>query len=243
MIRALYTAASGMLVESRRMDLAARNLYYAQIPGYKATGELRAAVAPPAPGVSTDVQTDYVGEFMDPSPGPVRPTGRALDLALSGDGFFALQTPAGIGYTRDGRFRLDADRVIRSASGDVLLGQGGAMQLPEDLPLTAEIVVEADGTFRADGKVIGRLRLEHFPGYRGLRQAGGNLYFPTGAVRPVPARPEVIQKALEQGNVQIVEQMVRTIEAVRAFESYQRVIQTVMDDVTSAAVQKIGRLA
>jgi len=243
MIRALYTAASGMLVESRRMDLAARNLYYAQIPGYKATGELRTALESPTPETPSDVQTDYVGEFIDPSPGPVRPTGRPLDLALSGDGFFALQTPAGVGYTRDGRFRVGQDRMIRSASGDVLLGQGGPMQLPEGLPLTAEIVVEPDGTFRADGKVIERLRLEHFPGYRGLRQAGGNLYFPTGAVKPVPARAEVIQKALEEGNVQIVAQMVRTIEAVRAFESYQRVIQTVMDDVTSAAVQKIGRVA
>ncbi len=244
MIRALYTATSGMLVEARRLDLSSRNLYYSMVPGYRGAGELRAAERPTAPAVSTDVQTRYVGEFVDPRPGEIQPTGRALDLALEGDGFFVLQTPAGVAYTRAGRFHRGGDGVIRYANGFALLGEEGPIQVPgELLPPGAEIRVEEDGTVLAGGEVVGRLLLRDFPGFRGLRRVQGTLFFPTGAVNPVPAKARVLQKALEQSNVQIVEQMVRTLQAVRAYESYQKVVTTVMEEVTAESVRRLGRVA
>ncbi|GAB4246627.1 flagellar hook-basal body protein [Deferrisoma sp.] len=239
MIRALYTATSGMLVESRRLDLAARNLYYAQVPGYKAAGELRAAQRPTEGPLPLDVQTDYQGEFVNPAPGPVRPTGRSWDLALSGDGFFVLQGPNGPLYTRDGRFFRAPDGTVRNGPGYALLGQAGPIVVPAD----TEVRVDEGGWVWAGGKQVDRLRIENFPGYRGLLRLGGNVFAAAGALQPAPANPQVLQGALEDANVQQVEQMTRMIEAVRGFEAYQKVVQTVMEDVTGEAVRRIGRVA
>ena len=244
MIRALYTATSGMLVEARRLDLAARNLYYGMVPGYRGAGELRQADRPTASAVPTDIQTRYAGEFVDAKPGAIQPTGRALDLALEGDGLFAVETPAGVAYTRAGRFYRARDGVVRNGNGFALLGEDGPIQIPDELlPPGVEIRVDEDGTVRAGGEVVGRLLLRDFPGFRGLRRVQGTLFIPTGAAAPVPAKARVLQKSLEQSNVQIVEQMVRTIEAVRAFEAYQKVITTVMEEVTAESVRRLGRVA
>ncbi|NOY45890.1 MAG: flagellar hook-basal body protein [Deltaproteobacteria bacterium] len=239
MIRALYTATSGMLVESRRLDLAARNLYYGQVPGYKGAGELRAALPATGGDLPLDVQTDYAGEFVNPAPGPVRPTNRPLDLALSGEGLFVLQGPNGLVYTRDGRFYRGPDGTVRNGSGYPLLGENG----PVVVPPNADVRVDQEGRIWAGGKQVDRLRLEAFPGYRGLLRVGGNLFVPTGAVKAVAAEAQVIQGALEESNVQQVQQMTRMIESVRAFEAYQKVVQTVMEDVTGEAVRRIGRVA
>ncbi len=243
MIRAMYTAASGMVIEARRMDLSARNMFNAQIPGYKTTVEVRQAVAPTDPRNPTDVQTLYWGEFRDPSPGQFSPTNHPLDLALEGDGFFAVQTDSGVAYTRDGRFRKGLDGTLIGPAGSRLLGREGPIQLPADLGPDPQIRVDEQGLVLLDGNEIDQIRLADFPGYRGLRPAGPSLYYPTGAVQPRPAQPRVFGNMLEQANVQIVAEMSRTIEAVRAFESYQRVITTVMEDVTGAAVRQIGRVA
>ncbi len=243
MIRAMYTAASGMVLEARRMDLTARNMFNAQIPGYKTTVEVREAVAPNDPRKPTDVQTLYWGEFRDPTPGRLKRSSHPLDLALEGDGFFAVQTDSGVAYTRDGRFRRGLDGTMVGPAGSRLLGQNGPIQLPTDLGPDAQLRVDEQGRVLLDGNEIDRIQLADFPGFRGLRSAGPSLYYPTGAVQPRPARPRVFDHMLEQANVQIVAEMSRTIEAVRAFESYQRVITTVMEDVTGAAVRQIGRVA
>jgi flagellar basal body rod protein FlgG len=243
MIRALYTAASGMMVEARKLDLTAGNLYNAQSPGFKGNRVLRAAQPPTAPNLPTDVQTLFVGQFVDPSAGPVRPTGKDLDLALEGNGFFALQTPGGVAYTRDGRFRRGADGVVQDATGNPLLGEDGPIRFPEKARSDALVEVDRDGSFRVDGKTVGRLLLQDFPRFRGLQAAGASLFYPTGATAPTPASGKVIQKAVEQANVQSVAEMSRMIESLRAFESYQKVVQTVMDELTGEAVRRIGRVA
>jgi flagellar basal-body rod protein FlgG len=243
MIRALYTATSGMVVESRKAELISQNLYNSQIPGYKAYRVRREAQPPTFPELPTDVQTVFQGEFIDPTAGPLRPTGKSLDLALEGDGFFALDTPRGLAYTRDGRFRRASDGVIRDWNGAALLGEDGPIVFPDDARFDAKVEVEPNGTFWIDGKDAGRLVLHHFPGFRGLRPTGGSFFFPTGTVEPQLAQTTVIQKAVEDANVSSVAEMIRMIESIRAFESYQKVILTVMEDLTGEVVRRLGRLA
>lgn len=243
MIRALYTATSGMLIESRKLDVAAKNLFHAQVPGYKGVSLYRGALAATNPAAPTDVQTTQLGEFRDPASGALRPTQKPLDLALEGSGFFAVETPGGVGYTRDGRFRRADDGVVRDFTGNALLGQEGPLRFPEDAPWNAQTEVGEDGTFRVDGVEVDRVRVQDFPGLRGLQAAGGSLFYPTGAAAPQPADTRVVQGMLEDANVSTMAEMTRTLETVRAFESYQKVIQTVMDEVTGEAVRRIGRVA
>lgn len=244
MIRALYTATSGMMVEARRLDLTSQNLYFAQTPGFKAARVLRAAEVATDPTLPADVQTTLGGQFVDPSPGPLRTTGKPLDLALEGDGFFAVRTTGGVAYTRDGRFHRGGDGGVMTVRGDRLLGEGGPIRFPEDAPPDAPVEVETDGTLRVSGKVIDRMQIQDFPGYRGLQAAGGSLYYPTGATAPQPAAGAMVrQGTLEDANSSTVTEMTTTIETLRAFESYQKVIQTVMDDLTGEAVRRLGRVA
>lgn len=242
MIRALYTATSGMMVENRRLDLMSSNLYYAQIPGFKAASVLRAAQAPTGRGLPTDVQTAAVGQFVDPSPGDSFPTGKPLDLSLEGDGFFTVQTPGGSAYTRDGRFRRDAENRVVDGRGNPLLGEQGPLRFPDGARYDATVTVEGDGTFRVDGATVDRLLIQDFPSFRGLRSAGGSLFYSTDAVEPQPSRARVLQGILERANTSGVAEMTKTVETLRAFESYQKMLQTI-DDITGQAIQRIGRLA
>ena len=248
MIRAMYTATSGMLVESRRSDMIADNLYNGQMPGYKVQRLLKQARPATEFQIPTDVQTTTVGQFVDPSRGPLRTTGKPLDFALEGKGFFVLQTDRGLAYTRDGRFHRSADRVLRDGNGNALLGVGSPegeepLTLPEDLPADVAIKLGEDGTLWAAGESFGRLLLRDFPGYQGLQAAGGSLYYPTGAVQPAEADTRVVQENIEDSNVQVVAEMTRMIQSLRAFEQYQKVITTVMNDVTGEAVRRLGRVA
>ena len=243
MIRAMYTATSGMLVESRRNDLIAENLYNGQMPGYKVQRLLKQAQPATEFQIPTDVQTTTMGQFVDPSRGPLRTTGNPLDFALEGDGFFVLQTDQGPAYTRDGRFHRSADGVLRTGNGNAVMGEDGPLALPLDLRGDTPVKVEQDGTMWAGGERVGRLLLRDFPGYRGLQAAGGSLYYPTGAEQPVPVQTQVVQANIENSNVQVVAEMTRMIESLRAFEQYQKVITTVMNEVTGEAVRRLGRVA
>lgn len=241
MVRAMYTAASGMMVESRKQDRVAGNLYYAQIPGFKAASLLTAAKVPTDPASPSDVQTALTGQYVDAGAGPLRPTQKPLDLALEGSGLFAVQTDGGTAYTRDGRFTRHLDGSVRDGNGNALLGEKGPIAFPKEALPEAKVSVERDGTFLVDGKTVDRIVIKEFEGYKGLQAAGGRLFFPTGAVQPAASKATVVQSTLEDANVSGVAEMVRMVETTRAFESYQKVLQTI-DEVTGQAVSRLGRL-
>lgn len=236
MIRALYTAASGMMVESRKMDLLAHNLGNVQTPGFRSSGLVRREV--PTGGTATDVQTAQAEHFLDPSSGPLRTTGRPLDLAVDGEGFFAVETQGGVAYTRNGGFALRADGLLVDRSGNPVLGEAGPVRVPGP----GEVQVGSDGTLRVEGRRVDRLRLETFQDAQALRPAGASLYYPVAGARAVPAdNGRVVQGALEGSNLDGVAGMTRMVETLRAFEAYQKAIQTV-DEATSQAV-RLGRVA
>lgn len=243
MIRAMYTATSGMLAESRRNDLISENLYNGQMPGYKVQRLLKSAQPDTEFGIPTDVQTTTVGQFVDPSRGAMRTTGKDLDFAIEGNGFFVLETDQGLAYSRDGRFHRSADGTIRNGNGHALMGERGPLTLPSDKRSDVAIKVKEDGTVWAGADRIGRVLLRDFPDFRGLQSAGGSLYYPTGAVAPGNATGQVVQNNVEGSNVQSVAEMTRMIESLRAFEQYQKVITTVMNEVTGEAVRRLGRVA
>jgi flagellar basal-body rod protein FlgF len=224
MDRGLYIAASGMLAEQIRQEQIANDLSNAATPGYKGDrtaqrsfGELLLANSTNGGAVgrqSTAVQVDAIE--TDFTARPARDTGEPLDFAISGDGFFAVQTAQGVRYTRNGQFSLDPQGRLVTAAGDPVLGRNGRP------------VVGTDG--KVDARLIGVTALTN------PRKEGDNLVTgtPAGA-----ATGTVRSGALESSGADAARSMVDMIASMRAFEAGQKVIQTI-DETLGQAVTKVG---
>jgi flagellar basal-body rod protein FlgF len=224
MDRGLYIAASGMLAEQIRQEQIANDLSNAATPGYKGDrtaqrsfGELLLANSTNGGAVgrqSTAVQVDAIE--TDFTARPARDTGEPLDFAISGDGFFAVQTAQGVRYTRNGQFSLDPQGRLVTAAGDPVLGRNG------------QPVVGTDG--KVDARLIGVTALTN------PRKEGDNLVTgtPAGA-----ATGTVRSGALESSGADAARSMVDMIASMRAFEAGQKVIQAI-DDTLGQAATKVG---
>jgi flagellar basal-body rod protein FlgG len=227
MDRGLYIAASGMLAEQIRQDQIANDLANASTPGYKSDrttqrtfndlllqNSVNGATVGPQ---STAVQVDRT--VTDFTPAPVRDTGEPLDFAITGEGFFAVQTPQGTRYTRNGQFALDAQGRLVTAQGYAVLGA-------DNRPITS-----ADGT--VDPRRIGVVALNN------PRKQGDSLV--TGT--PAGAGAGTVRSgALESSNADAARSMVDMIDSMRAFEAGQKVIQAI-DETLGKAAQQVGSLS
>ncbi len=249
MIRALYSAASGMTAQQMNVDNIAHNLSNANTNGYKARRAqfqdlLYQSVVQPgaAAGQTTVVPTGLqLGLGTRPSSnnmmftqGNFSQTQGALDLVIQGHGFFQIRRPTGeLAYTRDGSFHLDRDGNLVTANGDPVEPQ---ITLP---PEAQQISIAQDGTvsFTQPGQTAaqqaGQIQLAHFANPAGLNSLGGNLYTPTDASGdPLVANPggqeglgTILQGYLEQSNVSVVEEFIALIVAQRAYEANSKVVQ------------------
>jgi flagellar basal-body rod protein FlgF len=224
MDRGLYIAASGMLAEQVRQDQIANDLANASTPGYKADRTtqrsfgsllLNNSVTGAAVGSqSTAVQVS--GIVTDFTPQPLKDTGEPLDLGISGDGFFTVQTQNGTRYTRNGQFMADAQGRLTTASGDPVLGRDGR-------PLT----VGADG--RVDPRRVNVVLLTN------PRKGGDNLVTGTPGTPAGQVAGQVRAGSLESSGADPTQSMVDMIASMRAYESGQKVIQTIDETLGKAA--------
>lgn len=240
----IYPAVSGNLAAMRRLDIISNNMANANTAGFKKDkmsfeGMLAGAVNPPAvPQNSTaDPILQRENVYIDYSSGPISQTGNPLDLALDGDGFFAVTTPDGTAYTRQGNFRLSSDGTLVTSDGYPLLGQGGAVRIQG-----GHIDIDSKGTVKVDGTPVGTLSLVDFEKPYKLNKIGSTLFVPSGEQAPVPVSKTLIQQGhLEGSNVETISEMVQMIETNRYFEACQRVIRG-FDDMTAKAANDLGRL-
>jgi flagellar basal-body rod protein FlgF len=227
MDRGLYIAASGMLAEQIRQDQIANDLANASTPGYKADrtaqrtfGDLLLANSATGATVgpqSTAVQVDKV--VTDFSAKPARDTGEPLDFAITGDGFFAVQTAKGTRYTRNGQFELDPQGRLVTAQGDPVLDASGGT------------ITAADG--KVDPRRIGVVNLTN------PRKEGDSLL--TGT--PAGAGTGTVRSgALESSGADPARSMVDMISSMRAFEAGQKVINTI-DETLGKAVSQVGSVS
>jgi flagellar basal-body rod protein FlgG len=231
MDRGLYLAASGMLAEQVRQNQIANDLANASTPGYKSDRTTQQSFGSMLLGNSVTGQTigstttavQVTGEVTDWSAQPVKDTGEPLDFAIVGDGFFALQTANGTRYTRNGQFTADAQGQLVTADGDRVLGRNGR-------PLT----LGADG--KVDPRTLNVVLLSN------PRKGGDNL------VTGTPGRPQgqvagqVRSGALEGSGADPTTAMVDMIASMRAYESGQKVIQTI-DTALGKAASEVGRVS
>jgi flagellar basal-body rod protein FlgF len=237
MNRGIYSTASGMASAQRAMDVVANNLANASTVGFKRDGvsfndalvrQLRAdggrgpAIGSLGTGATTKAQ------YTVHERGPVSSTGNPLDVAIDSDsGVFAIQTPQGVRFTRDGSFKLNADGLLVSSTGHPVLDSTMTpIQLPPGDPRIGE-----DGNVWVDELLVGRLGL--FDGQ--IVKAGANLFM--GTATPVE-NVRLKSQSLESSNVNVVESMLSMITLSRAFEMAQKSI-TQQDELTQRLIQSL----
>jgi flagellar basal-body rod protein FlgG len=216
----IYTALSGGMSNLEILDLLANNLSNADTVGFKEDRPLFAEVLrrrlPGAIGDNAQVETR--GVAIDLRQGPLQRTGNPLDLALAGDGFFAVKTARGVRYTRRGDFRIGAGGTLLTTTGTPVLGEGGPIRLPG-----GEIAVDERGNIFSGNSLVGRLRIVQLPP-ASLSKEGDGLFASRGPELPSSAR--VVQGHLERSNVSPVEAMSQMILATRSFEIALQAIQS-----------------
>lgn len=248
---AIYPVLSGALAQEKRLEVITNNLANVNTAGFKKDHPLFEGIGlPPGPnaGLSGSITPGPTFEilhhvFTDFSSGPIRTTGEPLDIAIEGEGFFAVQTPGGVRYTRGGSFTLDAQGQITTHDGFPLLGTGGPITLPP-----GSIQIDAEGRLSVKGTEVGAqptevdtLALYRFPDPSRLKKAGNTLFESAGGGAVPFPEGRVSQGALEGANVNPVEEMVAMITVMRLYESAQKAIQTA-DEVASKAANEVGRL-
>jgi len=184
-------------------------------------------------GVSS-LGTHVEGIKTDFSPGSLQKTGRPLDLALSGDGFFVLDGPDGPLYTRNGVFHIDAQNQLVTATGLVVQGEGGPITLPAETSL-GQIYIGKDGTVRvsdgAESQEQGKLQLVSFTDTHVLMPVGTTAFAAPPGTPTQEAEAVVAQGTRESSNVSAVTELVELIGASRYFEASQRAMRTIADAV------------
>jgi flagellar basal body rod protein FlgG len=224
----IYAAMSGAMSRSLALDVVAQNVANAPTPGFRASSvayreaPARAPDAPPATDAEIRMSTlDAVVPSWQP--GPLEETGGALDLAIEGDGLFAVRTDAGVRYLRGGSMTCDRDGVLMTSSGHPLLDVEGR---PIRLPAEAEPVVGEDGTIRAGERTVGRLAVVWFESPSVLSHEGDNLYTAAAGATPIAAPGLVRQGVIEQANVNVVRGMIDLVSLTRSYEATLRAMES-----------------
>lgn len=235
---AMYKALSGALVQTRRLELVAQDLANINTAGYKGERLVFREVleAPPEPHERIGGQVVVTEQRTDFSTGGIRSTGNPLDLALTGEGFFAVQTAAGVRYTRQGAFSLSATNTIVTPAGEALLGESGPIRVDG-----RKVDITADGAVLVDGEEVDRLKLVQAEDPRRLVREGQTFFRAEDADVQAVQDVQVVQGSLEEANVNPIEAMVALIDLQRQFEAYERAMRT-MDSVTEKVVDQVGRL-
>ncbi|MCK5643913.1 MAG: flagellar hook-basal body protein, partial [Gammaproteobacteria bacterium] len=176
----------------------------------------------------------------DFSPGQLKQTGNAFDLAIDGNGFFCIQTPGGVQYTRKGNFTLNHEGVLANQEGLPVLGNGGKIKFIDG----KDFIVDKEGNISIDGEEIDTLKIVNFAVPHSLKKVGNTLFAPTGPgiIEEKAEGFGINQGFIELSNVNAIRVMLEMIEVLRGYESYKKVIQSV-DDVTSKAINEVGQLA
>jgi flagellar basal-body rod protein FlgG len=263
MLRAMYTAATGMSAQQMNLDNVANNLANSSTAGFRrrrlqfqdllyqnlvmpgaAATQQTTLVAGLQIGLGTRAAASEVVQLQ----GDLNATGNPLDLAIQGDGFFQVTLPSGeTAYTRSGTFHLDSSGNMVTAEGDPITP---AITIPTG---STSVTIGSDGTVSVTqpgqqaASQVGSIQLALFPNEGGLNSIGKNLFLATTASGdPIVGTPggsdglgSVQQGYLEQSNVDVVEEFIQMIVAQRCYEANSRVVQSA--DEMLQQLNQVGR--
>lgn len=236
-------AASGMRARMESLEMLANNLANIDTGGYKADREFYSlftgddASADPSTG---DLSTLPVieSQWTDQSQGILRNTANPLDVAIEGDGLFAIQTQAGVRYTRNGNFRVSRAGLLTASDGNPVRSTGGGtISLVPGLP----VEIAADGTVSQQGQPVGQLAFVSFDP-DSLDKVGLNYFAPRSGFQPKAPGGVMEQGKLEESNVGSAESAVRLVAIMRQFEMLQKAM-SLANELNRQAIEEVAKVA
>lgn len=247
MSHTIYTAYAGLKSRADALEVVGNNLANIQSAGFKKKAfyfemldRLQDSnLTPLGSAINGPIVKAYSGNNF--SNGSLNETGNPLDLALTGDGFFAVNTPWGIRYTRNGHFSLNEKGELTNQDGYPVVGQerpDRAIMLPP-----GQIEVSPNGQISVDGIVSGRVKVVTFENLASLEPVGASLFVArNGAVERPSNDLNVAQGFLEGANVNPIEGITQMITLMRSFEMLTNVIRSFSRDVDQRMISEVGRV-
>jgi len=250
MDRGTYAAASGGLLQFRKLEVANNNLANVNTPGFKKqilVGQVQSfdqTLAKMVSGEDPFASGDHARSpgtinertSTDFTPGPIKYTGNPLDVALRHpNDFFVINTAEGERYTRAGNFSLNEAGEIVTPDGNQVVGDGGA--------ITANgpgLSISPDGSVRVNGNLAGKFKIVRFEDPSNLQRVGSTRFEAGQGNQPAQVDAELEPNALEMSNVSAITSVIDLITSNRAFDMYTRSAKTI-DDMNSQAISQVGR--
>ncbi len=251
-MRGIYQSAGSMLANQFYLENIGQNLANLHTPGYKMSEPVQGSfpeillyrrekmssrvgtsLQPIGPAVLNVAVEETPLVFLN---GDLLKTEELLDLALQGEGFFVLETPTGLAYSRDGRFQLNAAGMLVNFAGYPVLGENGPLNLQD-----GSVTVDRAGDVYARGERVDRLQLLAFAPDDIIWKEGQNLFRAAEGARPQRAEAEVWQGYLEESNTDLLRQMTNLLKVRRCYEAAQKISQA-YDRLLSRAANELGSL-
>ncbi len=226
MLNAEYVSLSRQMGLEVKMDVIANNIANMNTTAYKSESTLfQEYLVEDSEGQLISYTLDW-GLVRNLAEGEMTPTGNPFDLAISGTGYFVVETPDGLQYTRNGHFRIDDTGRLVSSDGHPVLDDGGRpIQFGES---DTTVTIANDGTVTTESGVIGRIDVVSFDNENLLKMVGDGLY--TTDQPPIPADGAlVLQGMIERSNVQPILEMTELIRTQRAYSATQRLLDATND--------------
>lgn len=246
----LYAAYTGLLARTQALDTAANNLANAGTVGFRAQRDyfrgilagLDGATSPSQVGNAVNDYGVLGGSLIDEGQGTITATGNPLDLALNGEGFFAVRTAQGTQYTRDGGFTRSSTGQLQTQQGEPVLDSSGQ---PIIIP-SGTVNIAPDGSISVttpDGSAIaGKIGIFSFPPEADLTALGANRFAAPAGVQPTAADATIQQGALEGANLDAVHGTMQLILIQRQAEMMQKALSVFNNDFDKTATEDLGRI-
>lgn len=246
MQNALFVGVSSQMALARELDVIANNMANVSTNGFKARNSRFEEYLMPVASADSfqrpDRRLSYVidqGTALDLTQGPVEPTGNPLNVAVRGDAFLVVQTPAGQRFTRNGAFELDAQGQLVTGDGYAVQGDNGAIAIGQQ---ETGLTIAPDGTVSTNLGVRGRIRLVTFANAQALTNEGANLYAATAEPQAAGLDGRLEPGALERSNVKPVLEMTRLMDVNRTYTMVSGVISR-LDELRGTAIRRLADVA
>jgi flagellar basal-body rod protein FlgF/flagellar basal-body rod protein FlgG len=238
-----YAACAGLVARTEALDVAANNLANLNTTGFRGQEGLFQSMVESSQASSmgslNDAINDYGvvgGTYVNSAAGHLAHTDNPLDLGIEGQGYFAVQTKAGVGYTRNGNFQVDKNGLLLTADGNPVLGEQGPIHLP-----SGPVSISEDGTISVSGTLTGKVRLVDVDS-RQMTAMGNNAFqAPASAITPA-TNAHIRQGTLESSNVEPVSATVGLVSLQRHADLLQRTLKIFYNDFDGTAVQQLAKV-
>jgi flagellar basal body rod protein FlgG len=235
----LYSTVSALTSRWNQQELSAKNISNVNVAGHKRevagfAAFLKTSLNDQQPVTAPSLTCSQPAAF-DLAAGGLRETGCGLDAAISGEGFFEVQTSAGPRLTRNGHFKVNASHQLVDDADHAVQGQRGAITVPD-----GDVRLAADGSVTVNGKAVDKVRIVAAPRPDQLQSDGGILFAPKSGVQLADAKDvKLAVGAVEMSNVTLPMEMAQMIQNQRVYDMLTRSFQ-MQDDAVGRAIQELG---